>query len=214
MTPSEAMRSKLDYFAHAPNSATLLDGLAALEPTTLACMHGAAWRGDGAVLASDAYFPFPDGLELAAAHGVAAVAQPGDESGPPVAVALPLQPELASPLASPGRRLSRRAGMYTTLAAAVIAGLVIGPLAAPVVGAAVALVAFRPGLRWVLTVGAVGGLFVAVAYIVELQVHYSFPTFLDWPEHFQKVAGLSWVVIAFLLADAVLEFLRSRRRQS
>jgi phosphoribosylaminoimidazolecarboxamide formyltransferase/IMP cyclohydrolase len=31
----------------------------------------------GSVLASDAFFPFPDGLELAAHHGVAAVAQPG-----------------------------------------------------------------------------------------------------------------------------------------
>jgi phosphoribosylaminoimidazolecarboxamide formyltransferase/IMP cyclohydrolase len=31
----------------------------------------------GSVLASDAYFPFPDGLELAAQHGVVAVAQPG-----------------------------------------------------------------------------------------------------------------------------------------
>jgi phosphoribosylaminoimidazolecarboxamide formyltransferase/IMP cyclohydrolase len=31
----------------------------------------------GSVLASDAFFPFPDGLELAVAHGVVAVAQPG-----------------------------------------------------------------------------------------------------------------------------------------
>lgn len=31
----------------------------------------------GAVLASDAFFPFPDGLELAIAHGISAVAQPG-----------------------------------------------------------------------------------------------------------------------------------------
>lgn len=31
----------------------------------------------GSVLASDAFFPFPDGLELAAQHGITAVAQPG-----------------------------------------------------------------------------------------------------------------------------------------
>lgn len=31
----------------------------------------------GAVMASDAFFPFPDGLELAAQHGIVAVAQPG-----------------------------------------------------------------------------------------------------------------------------------------
>jgi phosphoribosylaminoimidazolecarboxamide formyltransferase/IMP cyclohydrolase len=31
----------------------------------------------GAVMASDAFFPFPDGLELAVQHGITAVAQPG-----------------------------------------------------------------------------------------------------------------------------------------
>jgi phosphoribosylaminoimidazolecarboxamide formyltransferase/IMP cyclohydrolase len=34
-------------------------------------------QAKGSVLASDAFFPFPDGLELAIAHGVTAVAQPG-----------------------------------------------------------------------------------------------------------------------------------------
>jgi len=28
----------------------MLERLAATEPTTLACMHGSAWRGDGASL--------------------------------------------------------------------------------------------------------------------------------------------------------------------
>ena len=50
LEPAEAMRKQLEYYAHAPNSAALLESLAALEPTTLACMHGAAWRGDGAGL--------------------------------------------------------------------------------------------------------------------------------------------------------------------
>jgi phosphoribosylaminoimidazolecarboxamide formyltransferase/IMP cyclohydrolase len=31
----------------------------------------------GAIVASDAFFPFPDGLEQAAAHGVTAFIQPG-----------------------------------------------------------------------------------------------------------------------------------------
>jgi len=48
--PSEAMRSQMDYFAHAPNTAALLERLASTEPKTLACMHGSAWRGDGAQL--------------------------------------------------------------------------------------------------------------------------------------------------------------------
>ncbi len=48
--PSEAFRKPLDYFAHAPHTEAVLERLARLEPTTLACMHGSAWRGDGAAL--------------------------------------------------------------------------------------------------------------------------------------------------------------------
>jgi len=46
--PSEAMRAGLDYWAHAPDSRRTLERLAGLRPLTLACMHGASWRGDGA----------------------------------------------------------------------------------------------------------------------------------------------------------------------
>jgi len=48
--PSEQMRKGLDYFAHAPNTREMLERLASEEPATLACMHGSAWRGDGAAL--------------------------------------------------------------------------------------------------------------------------------------------------------------------
>ncbi|HEY7521984.1 MAG TPA: FprA family A-type flavoprotein [Methylomirabilota bacterium] len=48
--PSEAMRASLDYYAHAVNTRQTLERLAALGPTTLACMHGSAWRGDGGKL--------------------------------------------------------------------------------------------------------------------------------------------------------------------
>ena len=41
---------QLDYFAHAKNTRAMLERLAALHPTTLACMHGSAWRGDGSAL--------------------------------------------------------------------------------------------------------------------------------------------------------------------
>ena len=48
--PSEAMRGGLDYWAHAVNTRGVLERLARLAPRTLACMHGAAWRGDGSAL--------------------------------------------------------------------------------------------------------------------------------------------------------------------
>ncbi len=48
--PSEAMREKLDYFSHTSRAGALLERLASCAPTTLACMHGSAWEGDGARL--------------------------------------------------------------------------------------------------------------------------------------------------------------------
>jgi flavorubredoxin len=50
LEPSEAFRRPMDYFAHAPQTAATLDRLAQEQPTTLACMHGSAWEGDGARL--------------------------------------------------------------------------------------------------------------------------------------------------------------------
>lgn len=48
--PSEAFRGPMDYFAHAPDTAKILERLAQERPGTLACMHGSAYRGDGAAL--------------------------------------------------------------------------------------------------------------------------------------------------------------------
>ncbi len=48
--PSEAFRMAMDYYAHTPNTGEILERIAMTHPTTLACMHGSAWRGDGATL--------------------------------------------------------------------------------------------------------------------------------------------------------------------
>ena len=48
--PSEAFRMPMDYYAHSPQTTAILERLARERPTTLACMHGSAWRGDGAKL--------------------------------------------------------------------------------------------------------------------------------------------------------------------
>jgi flavorubredoxin len=50
LAPSEAFRRQLDYFSHSKNAPELIERLAAAKPATLACMHGSAWRGDGAKL--------------------------------------------------------------------------------------------------------------------------------------------------------------------
>ncbi|MBT8437225.1 MAG: MBL fold metallo-hydrolase, partial [Gammaproteobacteria bacterium] len=50
LEPSEAMRSGLDYFSQTRQAHELAGKLAATSPRVLACMHGAAWQGDGATL--------------------------------------------------------------------------------------------------------------------------------------------------------------------
>jgi hypothetical protein len=40
----------MDYFSYTKNTHSILERLASTEPTTLACMHGSTWSGDGAKL--------------------------------------------------------------------------------------------------------------------------------------------------------------------
>jgi flavorubredoxin len=48
--PSEAFRQEMDYYSHTRNGREMLERLASLEPRILACMHGSAWQGNGAML--------------------------------------------------------------------------------------------------------------------------------------------------------------------
>jgi flavorubredoxin len=50
LAPSETFRHRMDYFSYTRNTREMLERLASTEPTTLACMHGSAWSGDGAKL--------------------------------------------------------------------------------------------------------------------------------------------------------------------
>ncbi|MGN6703443.1 MAG: MBL fold metallo-hydrolase, partial [Burkholderiaceae bacterium] len=50
LEPSEAFRKPMDYFSGATNTAALMERLAREAPSTLACMHGSAWHGDGGAL--------------------------------------------------------------------------------------------------------------------------------------------------------------------
>ena len=60
-------------------------GIGGGQPNRVDCVHIAGRRagekGRGAVLASDAFFPFPDGIAAAVEYGVRAVIQPGGSRG-------------------------------------------------------------------------------------------------------------------------------------
>jgi len=67
-------------------------GVGAGQPSRVVSVEIATKKaGDearGSVLASDAYFPFPDGVEQAAAAGITAIAQPGGSKNDPKAIAV------------------------------------------------------------------------------------------------------------------------------
>jgi flavorubredoxin len=50
LEPNEGFRMAMDYFSHTRMAEELIEKLASEQPTTLACMHGSAWQGDGASL--------------------------------------------------------------------------------------------------------------------------------------------------------------------
>jgi flavorubredoxin len=50
LEPSEGFRAQMDYYSHTNNAGPMIERLAAAQPTTLACMHGPAWRGNGGEL--------------------------------------------------------------------------------------------------------------------------------------------------------------------
>ena len=50
LTASEGMREMMDYYAHARSTSAILERLASLHPSMLACQHGSAYRGNSAAL--------------------------------------------------------------------------------------------------------------------------------------------------------------------
>ena len=74
-------------------------GIGGGQPNRVGCLRTAGFRAGkaaaGSVLASDAFFPFPDGIQLAAELGVSAVVQPGGSRNDPQVIAEADQHEIA-----------------------------------------------------------------------------------------------------------------------
>lgn len=77
----QQVKSNAIVLSSAQNETFFTVGIGGGQPNRLDCVHiageRAGERAHGAVLASDAFFPFPDGVEAAAALGVTAIVQPG-----------------------------------------------------------------------------------------------------------------------------------------
>jgi phosphoribosylaminoimidazolecarboxamide formyltransferase/IMP cyclohydrolase len=75
------VKSNAVLLAQAQGGARFTVGIGGGQPNRVDCVRiagdRAGERAKGAALASDAFFPFPDGVEVAAALGVSAIVQPG-----------------------------------------------------------------------------------------------------------------------------------------
>ena len=80
-----------------------------------------------------------------------------------------------------------------------------------VAGAATVAVLLRPGLRWLLAVGAPTALAVAGGYVVIQQTRHIYPSVFEWPTFFDGVHTVAWLAVVLLAADAVVELVRTRR---
>ena len=121
--------------------------------------------------------------------------------------------EAASPFGpGPGGRLGAGGAILTGLVAGVL-GAVLAPWWAGIVlGVLVAVVAWRPRLRVLLTGGACACVAAVAVYVAVQQYRYDYEYGYFWVEHFDAATGVAWLAMLLLGADAGLELVRRRRR--
>jgi len=119
---------------------------------------------------------------------------------------------LGSPLLGDAVPLSRRTVVSTTIAVTLAAALLVTPWVGLVAGAALFVALVRPRLRWLLAIGAPVALAIAGAYVVIQQWRHMYPPVFEWPTFFDDVHAVAWLAVVLLAADALVEFLRARRR--
>jgi hypothetical protein len=101
----------------------------------------------------------------------------------------------------------------TAVGAAVVAAVLIKPLPGLLVGLLVLAALLRPRWRVVLAIGAPVALGLAALYVLLEQTLNEYPPVFEWPTFFERVHVLGWLAVALLVADALVEVVRTRRRR-
>jgi hypothetical protein len=117
-------------------------------------------------------------------------------------------PVFANPLVASGARPPTARVVVGALAVAAVGALVAAWWVGLVAGALVALVALRPRLRALVSVGAPLALGACAVYVIVQQRRYGYPADLDWPPQFTGINEIAWLAIVLLLADVVIERVR------
>jgi hypothetical protein len=132
-----------------------------------------------------------------------ATAPPDDDDDAP--------PAFATPLVAWGTQPGSRALVVGAVLVAVIGALLSAWWVGLLAGALVVLVALRPRLRALLTIGAPLALALCAAYVIVQQHRHHYPPDLDWPPQFTRINEIAWLAVILLVADVVVEWLRRRR---
>jgi arabinofuranan 3-O-arabinosyltransferase len=115
-------------------------------------------------------------------------------------------------LVSPWRRdtapLTKRRAAIAALLSAALAAVLITPLSGLIILAATLIGLFVPRGRLLLRVGSVATLAISAGYVMEVQARYDLPETGQWVQAFHKVATLSWLAVAFLVADLLVGWAR------
>lgn len=120
-------------------------------------------------------------------------------------------PTLGSPWTWSDDRTGLRASAGTAVVLAILGGVFVGPTIGGLVGGATLVVMLRPRLRWLLTVGAPSMLAAAGGYVIIQQTRNQYPAVFEWPTFFESIHDVAWLGVVLLVADAVIEVVRSRR---
>jgi arabinofuranan 3-O-arabinosyltransferase len=120
---------------------------------------------------------------------------------------------LISPFDAFGQPPSLISGLGAVAAAAFVGGFFLGPLWAPVIGAAIAA-ALWTNTGWrALRLGVIAGLVLGAAYVVVQQWRVRYSLDFDWPAHFDRVHWLVMACYVLLACETLVEALRAGWRR-
>jgi hypothetical protein len=115
-----------------------------------------------------------------------------------------------SPLVATGDRPGVARILMGALAVVVIGALLSDWWVGLVAGGLVAVVAWWPRARVLITLGAPLALGACALYVIVQQHRYGYPSDLDWPPQFTRINEIAWLAVILLLADVVVERVRRR----
>jgi arabinofuranan 3-O-arabinosyltransferase len=121
----------------------------------------------------------------------------------------PALPEMINPLTlTHAGSLNIPRAVIALIGLTVGAAIVIKPVVAPIVLALAVLGLLVPRGRALLRLGSAACLMASAVYVLQAQARYNLPSNGQWVQAFHKVATLSWLAVALLVADVVIGWAR------